>query len=181
MGIVAMFRIFLDKKISLSKKVSLLVIVCSLFLITLFSVKSEAINASLSAANSTEFFNRDYAYNMDRIAAVDTFLGLGLGGYSMYGERAYPHNIFIELYGETGMFGIVFIFFVLFVVWIRNPFSLNRISSSKFYMMIPIFVYLIRAMISSDLCENIIVITASVVVICAYRKLQCKYSLNEII
>ena len=181
MGIVAMFRIFLDKKISLSKKVSLLVIVCSLFLVALFSVKSEAINASLSAANSTEFFNRDYAYNMDRIAAIDTFLGLGLGGYSMYGERTYPHNIFIELYGETGIFGIIFIFFVLFVAWIRNPFSLNRISSSKFYMMIPIFVYLIRAMISSDLCENIIVISASVVVICAYRKLQYKYRLNEII
>ena len=48
-------------------------------------------------------------------------------------------------------------------------------------MMIPIFVYLIRAMISSDLCENIIVISASVVVICAYRKLQCEYRLNEII
>ena len=175
--LIILFRVFIDKELGFAKKILYSSAICVVLVIGLFSIDTQAMDNSLSAKNSAEFFNRDYKSNLEHASIGSTFGGSGLGGYSLNGERNYPHNLFIELYGETGVFGIVFLFFVLLISWLHNISSPNKISMSKFYLIIPVVVFFVRAMASSDLGENIKFISAITVLFCIDRRNMLKNEL----
>lgn len=87
---------------------------------------------------------------------VSAFLfgtGTGNGGYLLngYDERAYPHNIFFELFYENGLLGILLLLFVMARVYMINkvadrPFVVILISFFVFYFM--------NALFSGDLSAN---------------------------
>lgn len=79
--------------------------------------------------------------------------GTGNGGYLLngYDERAYPHNIFFELFYENGLVGILFLVFIIVRVYMINkaaerPFPLILISFFLFYFT--------NALFSGDLSAN---------------------------
>ena len=177
--ILLLARIMLDMRTkSYIKMFRLIVLACfAVFLLT--NVKSDVMEKSLHATNSTDFFNRDYENVGDAVSNRSIFFGTGLGGYSQNGQRAYPHNIALEIYYETGILGVIFISgLLLFSLFTRqSPF--NRITRSEFYILIPVTGFFVKAIISSDLTENIAFLTALIVILNIKRTHPNTISQNE--
>lgn len=163
--ILLFIRNFIDKRSKITTKIFKSLFLAALGAVLLFSIKSDALEKSLHATDSTEFFNRDYEDIDKSISNRSLFLGTGLGGYSLTGERAYPHNVVLELYYETGSLGLIFISCLLLFPLIGRNRSVNIITQSSFYILIPITSFFIKAIISSDLTENIALITALIIII----------------
>lgn len=162
---VVVLRVFIEKRIGTIQKVFAILFFSSLIIYGILSLGSEAVEKSLTAQNSAELLNRDYTdiNEQTNMQSDEMLFGKGLGGYSKTGERAYPHNIILELYYETGAIGILIFTTLLLLPFVQNPRKLTRTSKSDFYMLIPITCLLIRALASSDLTENITFISAIIV------------------
>ena len=161
-GIVALLfaRILWDKRISVTKKVLLLIIgACACYWI-ITSVKTTAFETSLEAKDSTELVNRDYKSMLNE--NNDYLIGSGLGGYSTNGQRAYPHNLILELLFELGIIGSVLIY-----IPVLGPFIARKcvfVTQSNQYALMPIAAVSVRAMASGDLTGNIGLISGLVVI-----------------
>ena len=87
------------------------------------------------------------------------WFGHGLGGFSEDTERYYPHNIFLEILSETGFLGLLLLLLYLTVFLFGKNFSLYQIANSGF-LIFPVFLAIFtRANLSSDLIENISVLS----------------------
>ncbi|MFR5943349.1 MAG: O-antigen ligase family protein [Parabacteroides merdae] len=105
--IILFIRLIIDTRISLDKKIWFSVILAFASLLILTNLKSKAIEGSMNATTLSQSLNRDYD-NAFKILETDFILGKGLGGFSTNGARAYPHNLFLELFCELGMVGTLF-------------------------------------------------------------------------
>lgn len=152
-------RIFLSDKIQLIGKLCAVFLLLMLFLYVLTSMDSSVIQESLHSDNSEELVNRDYQ-DAETMIKDNMVLGTGLGGYSRTGERAYPHNIFLELLCETGILGTFLLSFVVFIPIFLKIKNLKMLSASNLYLVLVIIGFGIRAMASSDLTESISFIAA---------------------
>ena len=72
--------------------------------------------------------------------------GVGLGGFSETGERAYPHNLIVELLLETGLLGSS-----LFLMFIGFSISASRKDKILFLLIVESFLF---SMTSGDLMGN---------------------------
>ena len=157
-GTVALFvlRALLDRGIAFRKKTMLAAFIAIVGVVLITSVKSEALERSLNASDSTGFFNRDYGgmLQQDR----DWLFGLGLGGFSTSGERNYPHNIILELLFELGIVGSLMIFIPLLAPYFNG--RRFPLTATNQYAVLPIAAFGVRAMASGDLMANIEVISA---------------------
>ena len=106
---------------------------------------------------------RDYD-NAFKILETDFILGKGLGGFSTNGARAYPHNLFLELFCELGMVGTLLIVMIVFVPLVVKPDRFRLLTISNFYALPLIVAIFIRSMMSSDLIDSITLITAIIVI-----------------
>ena len=141
--IILFIRLIIDTRISLDKKIwfSVILAFASLLILT----------------------NRDYD-NAFKILETDFILGKGLGGFSTNGARAYPHNLFLELFCELGMVGTLLIVMIVFVPLVVKPDRFRLLTISNFYALPLIVAIFIRSMMSSDLIDSITLITAIIVI-----------------
>jgi len=90
--------------------------------------------------------------------STNMFFGVGYGRYinpdNDYGGS--PHNIFIELLSETGIFGVSVFLFLLtaYVFRYYRFFSIN--SRYMFGIFCIVVTYLVRSLVSADLSYNIV-------------------------
>jgi O-antigen ligase len=96
---------------------------------------------------------QDKIFNQMDVSSFMFGTGTGNGGYLLngYDERAYPHNIFFELFYENGLLGILLLVFLMVRVYIiskaaNRPFPVVIISFFLFYFMNSLF--------SGDLSAN---------------------------
>lgn len=107
-----------------------------------------------------EMVNRPYELSHAFILIDNSpWFGHGLGGFSKDTERYYPHNIFLEILSETGFLGLLLLILYLTVFLFGKNFSLYQIANSGF-LIFPVFLAIFtRANLSSDLIENISVLS----------------------
>ena len=161
--IILFIRLIIDTRISLNKKIGFSVILAFASLLILTNLKSEAIEDAMNATTLSQGLNRDYD-NAFNILETDFFLGKGLGGFSTNGARAYPHNLFLELFCELGMVGTLLIVMIVFVPLVVKPDRFRLLTISNFYALPLIVAIFIRSMMSSDLIDSITLITAIIVI-----------------
>lgn len=85
-------------------------------------------------------------------------MGMGIGSYLSYtggsGDRAYPHNIFLEIVAELGVQGLLVFSLILMAslfIYIKSPNKKNFYSVS----IIALFVFFfLNSMVSGDLNDN---------------------------
>jgi len=96
-----------------------------------------------------------------RIFQEKPFWGNGIGGFAFHGEnRSYPHNIILEIMAEGGIFMLILIFLTLYIVKARSDYRLgNQTENGTLYLLI-IVGFAVRSFSSSDLTENIALISA---------------------
>jgi O-antigen ligase len=46
-----------------------------------------------------------------------TFIGLGAGGYNYYNSKLLPHNLYLGLFFDYGMIGVIFFSYIIFTVF----------------------------------------------------------------
>ena len=148
---------------ALDKKIWFSVILAFASLLILTNLKSKAIEGSMNATTLSQSLNRDYD-NAFKILETDFILGKGLGGFSTNGARAYPHNLFLELFCELGMVGTLLIVMIVFVPLVVKPDRFRLLTISNFYALPLIVAIFIRSMMSSDLIDSITLITAIIVI-----------------
>ena len=165
LSLILLFRIILDAQLSKLKKTVLIVSIVSMAFYGLYNIKSEAFEATLTADTSSGFFNRDYKGYEAESSDRNVMFGTGLGGFSKTGERLYPHNMLLELYIETGWFGLLTLLLLISMNAYRKHLKLNRVTNSSYYILLPIIGVFVRSMASSDLTESISFIVAMVVLI----------------
>lgn len=101
-----------------------------------------------------------------RIDAEMLFFGKGIGdfAYEFYrsDERQYPHNLFTEVFFENGIFVVLAIVMMLYLIV-----KINRTSRSikTNYMIILFYFSLVNAMFSGDLISNNIVFGYFIIII----------------
>ena len=161
--IILFIRLIIDTRISLDKKIGFSVILAFASFLILTNLKSEAIEDAMNATTLSQGLNRDYD-NAFNILETDFFLGKGLGGFSTNGARAYPHNLFLELFCELGMVGTLLIVMIVFVPLVVKPDRFRLLTISNFYALPLIVAIFIRSMMSSDLIDSITLITAIIVI-----------------
>ena len=155
-------RIFLDADFSFNKK-SIYAIGIFLGAVVLIGVvQSDAIEKSLQATSLEASLNRDYSRSFD-IISESPFFGKGVGGYSITGERQYPHNFLLELLCELGVIGTAIVLLFVFVPVLLNFKCLKRITPSHFYLFPLLGAVFIRYMMSSDLSQSIVLFTGFLV------------------
>lgn len=108
------------------------------------------------------------------------YTGVGTGGFlSVYGtssDRAYPHNIVLEILLEQGFLGLLLFLFIIFLVSIVI-FKINRNKDEGYYKVVtPLFYFtLFNALLSGDIPQNSALwITGGIVIIifASYRNLN---------
>ena len=160
------FAIFILASIKVLKHKNLILTTASkyIFLIIIFSFaiffarQNELFFDILNARNYVEFISsfgrmEHYFYSIDYFNS-NPFSGVGVAFHDYGIEAKWPHNLFLEILSETGIFGIFTIFSIIYFHLIFNR---NRIDSQDFiFLFLPFF---IRSMISLSLSENILLIS----------------------
>lgn len=77
----------------------------------------------LFETNFFSFFARQDFYNFIKDSSFDFSKGIGTGGFGMfytgYDENLYPHNIFLEIFVENGVIGII-LFSIIMINYFKN-------------------------------------------------------------
>lgn len=91
------------------------------------------------------------------VLSVDPILGVGYGGYPIYGYKDYPHNFFLEILCETGIVGLLLLLSILlsFCLLNRNRMYLKYLTKDNFYLSILFILFFFRAQISGDLTTSV--------------------------
>ncbi|MCK4826441.1 O-antigen ligase family protein, partial [bacterium] len=157
------FFILQRKKLNLLKALSL-------FLVAFFSLKlfiafapGQIWNRMLSLFSGfdiTTFF-RLRAYGAARDLFLDNPLaGVGTGGFGHYNVLTYPHNIFLELASELGIWGpVVLLFMILYTTYLAVRLLKNQrasaLESSLSRAFFAIFIFaLINSQFSGEISSN---------------------------
>ncbi|WP_147384217.1 O-antigen ligase family protein [Maribellus luteus] len=138
-----------------------------LFAIVLLQlIKTTEMQNSLTFNQGIEkAINRDFADAFSIIKQYPIF-GKGLGGYSSTGLRNYPHNIILEILCEFGIIGFILLTFTVMSYVMLKKFSITYFTQNKSFYMLIIIAFFIRALISSDLTENIALFSALFAIQC---------------
>jgi O-antigen ligase len=95
--------------------------------------------------------------------------GLGIGGFSVYfagfddirGE--YPHNIFLEVGSELGIFGLIAIVYLIFSSFLKIIYQLNSEKVQKkylYYTLLSLLIFMsINSSVSGDINDNRLLFT----------------------
>jgi len=95
--------------------------------------------------------------------------GLGIGGFSVYFagfddiRGDYPHNIFLEVGSELGIFGLIAIIYLIFSSFLKIIYQIkNEQVNNKifYYTLLALFIFmLINSSISGDINDNRLLFT----------------------
>ena len=86
--------------------------------------------------------------------------GTGLGGYNYITKNAYPHNFFLEMLCECGLFGLFMFLFIVVIYIYMNPVKFTLMTHNKtlfFVIYSPLF---LTNMISGDFTNSIVLFSA---------------------
>lgn len=106
--------------------------------------------------NSSDLARKAIFKQAYELGNANIFNGVGTGGFDLYSiQYRYPHNIFLEIFSEQGMLGIV-IFFILISIIIYHIISKLRFNIQvQEIFIIAVFIYLfINAQFSMDISSN---------------------------
>lgn len=106
---------------------------------------------------------RIYMYQgVSKAIEDEPFLGIGFGGFGQFlyakDMRAYPHNMFLEIFCETGIFGFFLLFFLIgyfFVLPLRKFLFSDEMKNTIYYGIalacLALFLQTLKASALSDL------------------------------
>ena len=138
-------------------KNALLAILCvGMLAIIALNSGSSAIERSLTGNNACEVLHRDIDTPFE-VIKINPVFGVGFGGYIDFGNKEYPHNIFLEIIAELGLIGCIILstFLVLSLSVSCIGFKYKTANGTFFFLFL--VVYFFKSMISGDLSGNIVV------------------------
>jgi O-antigen ligase len=115
--------------------------------------RSEAHTSSVSAGQRVGLYSASLHEVVDH-----PILGLGVGGWSefYYGhdERAYPHNLLLEIATEEGLLGLIAFMFFLVGVF-QASYELSSLTGDRFAVLSGLLIFtLVATMFSGDLDDD---------------------------
>lgn len=152
--LIGSLRLWIAPSIGLKKKIGSIVLIIGGFVVLLATINSTAYQQAITADTVTGLINRDFSRAWELIHESPV-LGAGLGGYSTDAHRSYPHNLFLEVLSELGLIGFMLLIFSVFYYPIQSLARLVRMQVHGCFIIIFLFAYFIRSMISGDLTESI--------------------------
>jgi O-antigen ligase len=95
--------------------------------------------------------------------------GLGIGGFSIYFagfddiRGDYPHNIFLEVGSELGIFGLIAIVYLIFSSFLKIIYQINNEQANNksfYYTLLALLIFMsINSSISGDINDNRLLFT----------------------
>lgn len=111
----------------------------------------QRILAFVAGDDTSQGSGRGYLYALALDLIGENPFGMGWGGYAYHG-LGYPHNLFLELFGEGGIFVGLAAFMVIFMSFVTIVKKSNTLIGAAF---LGIYVFaLINSMFSSDINGN---------------------------
>lgn len=150
-------------------KISLIFVIIGILIIVfspeIFSTLFKRISILLEEKGGGESIQLRIGYYNSAIRAFieKPFLGLGIGGFSIYhygkDQRAYPHNIFLEIGSELGIIGLVFLIFLLgfnffYLLRIREIYKKREIFFLINTILVLFIFMFLNAFVSGDINDN---------------------------
>lgn len=138
---------------------------------------SEGAKTSGSATKRLEFYQRTV-----RAVPDNLWFGKGVGSWSFFyfgrDERAYPHNLFLEIAFEEGLIGLSVLFMFLTILG-RSAFCVVRSTRFRYGVLPGLVLYcLFISMFSGDLDDNRILWVWAGITMAIYRNLITQSSLS---
>lgn len=160
--IIALFVVFylFIKDIRLKYLFLIGFIIIGIFIFYLVDIENEYLTDRISLSNKSSSQRVDLItdnfYYFSELRIFDLFFGYGLGstGIILSGNdvRNYPHNIFVEVFSDTGIFGVLILSVLVYQPFRSFSFS-NSIFGLKGFFLIYLF-FFINSMFSGDLISN---------------------------
>ena len=130
------------QKIWLSAFVSLIVVICAVYLIEYVDLGASRTIVSIMAGDASDHSTRDGLYaNASRLIADSPLFGWGIGAdRELIG--GYCHNIFYEISIHYGLLFSMSFFLMFFVFCLRNFFCIRKLNNNggrEFFIMILIY------------------------------------------
>lgn len=134
------------------------VFVASMVLLILFNIMidsgSEVLTRVLTSENIAESSGRSIHYIMGiRYFVENPLWGIGIGYHDYGGNAKWPHNIFIELLAELGVF-VSSLIVILSLISIGASKRNGKLPFENLLLLIP---FLVKAMVSASLTKNVII------------------------
>ena len=151
--------LYYNKKYSFVLKASILGLFTFILGTIISSSKSEILSTFLSSdslTSATEASGRSIHY----LIGISYFLqnpitGIGLGFHDYGNDARWPHNFFIELLCEIGIFGVFIVLLIMLISSIKNRKKI-KYDFKLFLLLLPFF---LRSMVSGSLTTNIVIIS----------------------
>ncbi len=157
------FKVFVNRSSGGKRFFSIgLITLLAVWIVGYIALNSDVFLSTLQASNAEEAVNRSYDRAIDMFKG-NVLIGSGLGGYSLSGQREYPHNILLELLSEMGLIGTLLVFAATLFPFISKFKRWFNPTVTGVYPLMLIIPYFIRSLSSSDLTENIIFLTMMIV------------------
>lgn len=101
--------------------------------------------------------NYSEAYN---IIEKNLAEGTGLGGYNYITKHAYPHNFFLEMLCECGLFGLFMFLFIVVIYIYMNPVKFTLMTHNNTLFFVIYSSLFLTNMISGDFTDSIVLFSA---------------------
>lgn len=158
LGFVVIFFIRVTLLSSNKSFKRILIYIVSIFLLFAFylllqNLDISIVNSTLEEGDSERFLIWTMALNLFLDNPV---WGAGIGGFHLYAvDYPWPHNFFLEILCECGLYGAIALFIVTSLYIYRNKVSMKYMTSNNLYYFIFILAFFVRVMVSSDLTQSI--------------------------
>lgn len=156
--ILMLLRYFLNKKsvFTIKNMFAVTTMIVSFFLIITLLGSSYFEQTLSSDSDASARLNRDTVTPFI-VMAINPEWGVGFGGYSIYGNKDYPHNFFLELLCEIGIVGLFLLLLLIFLYIFtnKNKHYVRYLTYNNSYLFILFVLFFARAQVSGDLSTSV--------------------------
>ena len=156
--VLCVLRFYLGKKHGLTpSNLIKIAAILGLFYFTLSALETAFVKETIGGdGDMSTALNRDTDTPFE-VMDIDPVFGIGFGGYPLYANKDYPHNIFLEMICETGIVGTIIFFSIFFAFLYTNKvksyFHYKTLGDS--YIFIFIAMRFLISLISGDVGSNV--------------------------
>lgn len=123
----------------------------------LASSEIEVLNKTLQSGDEGRYYIYISAWNL---FLENLWLGVGLGGFPLYVDAPWPHNMVLEILCECGLIGFILLASICIVFVVCNKVSLKHSTVSEVYYFMFFIAMIVRVMVSADLMISIELLSA---------------------
>lgn len=123
----------------------------------LLSYGSESVTKTFQSGDK----GREFLYlSTINLIKENPWFGVGLGGFPLYIDAPYPHNILLEILCECGIISFILIGIIVINHFVKNYISIKHTSYNGSFVFLFLSALLVRVFVSGDLTVSIEIFSA---------------------